>query len=59
MVATTHLTECNTDIKALSADVYIAGKRIPMTPKECDLLFLLARYNGKAFSRQELLDKIT
>ncbi len=32
--------------------------RIPMTPKECDLLFLLARYNGKAFSRQELLDKI-
>lgn len=38
--------------------VYIAGKRIPMTPKECDLLFLLARYNGKAFSRQELLDKI-
>ena len=29
-----------------------------MTPKECDLLFLLARYNGKAFSRQELLDKI-
>lgn len=38
--------------------VYIDGKRIPMTPKECDLLFLLARYNGKAFSRQELLDKI-
>lgn len=38
--------------------VYISGKRIPMTPKECDLLFLLARYNGKAFSRQELLDKI-
>ncbi len=38
--------------------VYIAGKRIPMTPKECELLFLLARYNGKAFSRQELLDKI-
>lgn len=38
--------------------VYIAGKRITMTPKECDLLFLLARYNGKAFSRQELLDKI-
>ncbi len=29
--------------------VCIAGKRIPLTPKECDLLFLLARYNGKAF----------
>lgn len=38
--------------------VFISGKRIPMTPKECELLFLLARYNGKAFSRQELLDKI-
>ncbi len=38
--------------------VCIAGKRIPLTPKECDLLFLLARYNGKAFSRQELLDKV-
>ncbi len=38
--------------------VFIAGKRVPMTPKECELLFLLARYNGKAFSRQELLDKI-
>ncbi|MCX4312765.1 MAG: response regulator transcription factor [Clostridia bacterium] len=38
--------------------VFISGKRVPMTPKECELLFLLARYNGKAFSRQELLDKI-
>ena len=38
--------------------IYIAEKRIPLTPKECDLLFYLARYNGKAFSRQELLDKI-
>ncbi len=38
--------------------VCIAGKRMPLTPKECDLLFLLARYNGKAFSRQELLDKV-
>ena len=38
--------------------VFVEDKRIPLTPKECDLLFLLARYNGKAFSRQELLDKI-
>lgn len=38
--------------------VFMAGKRVPMTPKECELLFLLARNNGKAFSRQELLDKI-
>ncbi len=38
--------------------VFVSGKRVPMTPKEYDLLFLLARNNGKAFSRQELLDKI-
>lgn len=38
--------------------VFVKGKRVPMTPKECELLFLLARHNGKAFSRQELLDKI-
>lgn len=38
--------------------VFVGGKRVPMTPKECELLFLLARHNGKAFSRQELLDKI-
>lgn len=38
--------------------IYIAEKRVPLIPKECDLLFYLARYNGKAFSRQELLDKI-
>ena len=38
--------------------VFIAGKRVPMTPKEYELISLLARYNGKAFSRQELLDKI-
>ncbi|MDE5593351.1 MAG: response regulator transcription factor, partial [Clostridiales bacterium] len=30
--------------------VFIAGKRVPMTPKECELMFLLARYNGKAFT---------
>ncbi len=38
--------------------VFIDGKRVPMTPKECELLFVLARNNGKAFSRQELLDKV-
>lgn len=38
--------------------VLVDGLRVQVTPKECDLLFLLARYNGKAFSRQELLDKV-
>ena len=38
--------------------VFIGVVRVPMTPKEYELLCLLARYNGKAFTRQELLDKI-
>lgn len=52
------LTSGDLTIDFLGRAVYIADKRVPMTPKECDLLFYLARYNGKAFSRQELLDKI-
>lgn len=38
--------------------VYICGDKISMTPKERDILFLLARNNGTAFSRKELLEKV-
>ncbi len=48
----------NLTIDFAGRTVHIDGKRLQMTPKECDLLFLLARNNGKAFSRKELLDKI-
>lgn len=34
------------------------GKRVELTPKEFDLLFLLASHPGKPFSRQELLQKV-
>ncbi|MEP6948704.1 MAG: response regulator transcription factor [Ginsengibacter sp.] len=36
----------------------VNGKRLDLTPKEFDLLFLLARNPGKTFSRKELLEKI-
>ncbi len=36
----------------------IANNRIELTPKEFDLLLLLARNPGKSFSREELLNQI-
>lgn len=36
----------------------VKGERLDLTPKEFDLLFLLASNPGKTFSRQELLEKI-
>lgn len=38
--------------------VEIDGHVVEMTPKELDLLVHLARQPGRAFSRQELLDKV-
>ncbi|MEM7789666.1 MAG: response regulator transcription factor, partial [Bacteroidota bacterium] len=40
------------------ARVEIDGAAVEMTPKEMDLLVHLAREPGRAFSRQELLDKV-
>ena len=40
------------------ARVEVDGARVEMTPKEMDLLVHLARQPGRAFSRQELLDKV-
>ncbi len=36
----------------------VNGKRIDLTPKEFDLLLLLASNPGKTFSRQELLEQV-
>jgi DNA-binding response OmpR family regulator len=36
----------------------VKGKRLDLTPKEFDLLLLLARNPGKTFSRQELLEQV-
>ena len=40
------------------ARVEIGGRTVEMTPKEMDLIAHLARHPGRAFSRQELLDKV-
>ena len=40
------------------ARVEIDGQPVEVTPKELDLLVHLARHPGRAFSRQELLDKV-
>ena len=40
------------------ARVEIGGRAVEMTPKEMDLIAHLARHPGRAFSRQELLDKV-
>lgn len=36
----------------------VKGKRLDLTPKEFDLLLLLASHPGKTFSRQELLERV-
>jgi len=38
--------------------VSLKGERLDLTPKEFDLLVLLASHPGKAFTRQELLEKV-
>ena len=38
--------------------VTMRGRRLDLTPKEFDLLWLLATHRGKTFSRHELLDMI-
>ena len=38
--------------------VYVQGKNIPLTLKEYDLLHLLIKNKGRAFTRDELLNRI-
>ncbi|HEY8896754.1 MAG TPA: response regulator transcription factor [Niastella sp.] len=38
--------------------VSLKGKRLTLTSKEFDMLFLLARNPGKTFSRQEMLEQV-
>jgi DNA-binding response OmpR family regulator len=42
----------------LSNDVYINGMNIMLAPKEFSLLFLLARYKGKALSSEYLYEEV-
>jgi len=38
--------------------VLVAEQEVPLTPKEYELLLVLARHPRRAFSRQELLDRV-
>ena len=45
-------------IEPAKRKVWTAGEAVELTAKEFDLLALFARHPGRAFSRQELLDKV-
>lgn len=45
-------------INLLSKEVVIDGDKVPLTPKEFDLLCLLASQPGRVFSDDEILDSL-
>lgn len=45
-------------IRFATHKVYVKQKEIHLTPKEYDLFHFLAKHQGKAFSRKELLAKV-
>ena len=45
-------------IEPAKRKVHVAGEAVDLTAKEFDLLALFAQHPGRAFSRQELLDKV-
>lgn len=45
-------------IDEIARKVTLNNKRIELTPKEFDLLLLLAKHPGKAFTRKQLLQKV-
>jgi DNA-binding response OmpR family regulator len=45
-------------IEPAKRKVQVAGEAVDLTAKEFDLLTLFAQHPGRAFSRQELLDKV-
>ncbi|MEM1000287.1 MAG: response regulator transcription factor [Bacteroidota bacterium] len=50
-----------TDVLEIDIDNRIvrrAGERVELTPKEFELLALLARYPGRSFSREQLLNRV-
>ncbi len=53
-----NITAGNLVIDVAGRKVIVDGKRIELTPKEYELLYLLASNPGKVFSRERLLNKI-
>ncbi|MBC7325921.1 MAG: response regulator transcription factor [Moorella sp. (in: Bacteria)] len=45
-------------IKPASREVYLFGRPLSLTPKEYDLLLLLARSPGRVFTREQILEKV-
>ncbi len=46
------------EINAASYDVRIDGKSVPLTPKEVEVLYLLASHPGRVFDREQILSKV-
>ena len=45
-------------IEPISRVVTVDGRRVPLTPKEFDILAVLARCPGQAVSREQLMDQL-
>lgn len=45
-------------IDGVNHKVLLNGKRVELTPKEFNLLFLMARHPGRTYSRENLLDQV-
>ncbi|MBM7855462.1 two-component system response regulator ResD [Desulfohalotomaculum tongense] len=48
----------NLTINPGAREVSVNGKQIPLTPKEFDLLYYMARSPGRAISREQLLENV-
>ncbi|HPY37718.1 MAG TPA: response regulator transcription factor [Clostridia bacterium] len=46
------------EINASSYDVRVDGKSVPLTPKEVEILYLLASQPGRVFDREQILAKV-
>jgi len=46
------------EINAASYDVRVDGKSVPLTPKEVEILYLLASQPGRVFDREQILAKV-
>lgn len=53
-----NITAADLVIDVTGRRVVVEGRRVELTPKEFDLLYLLASNPGKVFSRERLLNKI-
>ena len=52
------LTVGNTQVNLARYEVRVAGEAIVMSPKEVEILHLMAAHLGQVFTREQLLDSI-